>query len=192
MKKKKKLKKIISVIILVIIMTTNILIGKKLQTKNINLEQMVNNTIPIIEKQKEEKEQEETNEIPNNYLGYIIIPKYNIKKLIKLGTENYILNQNIVGLYNNGNHLNSKEGQIILAGHNNKDVFKNIAKLKINDNIKIITVDKTNIYKVTKTKIISINDYNDFVNYKKEKELVLITCMSKNTRLLVFAKEKTE
>lgn len=170
-------------------MTTNILIGKKLQTKKINLEQIVNNTIPIIEK---EQEPEETNEIPNNYLGYIIIPKYNIKKLIKLGTEDYILNQNIVGLYNNGNNLDSKEGQIILAGHNNKDVFKNIAKLKTNDEIKIITVDKTYTYKVTKTKIISINDYNDFVNYKKAKELVLITCMSKNTRLLVFAKEKTE
>ena len=50
----------------------------------------------------------------NEYLGYIEIPKYNIKRVIKNGVIKDVLDKNYVGLMNESNNL------IILAGHNIK------------------------------------------------------------------------
>ena len=137
-----------------------------------------------------DKEKEKTL-IPNDYLGYLEIPKYNIKRLIKQGTTTNIINQNIIGLYNNNVSLESESGQIILAGHNNKYVFKNLSKVKINDEIIITTPNNYYKYVVKNLHIINASDYTHFKINSKIKELILVTCIKdKHHRLLIIAYPK--
>lgn len=123
-----------------------------------------------------------------DYLAGLIIEKYDIKNLIKKGTAVDILDQNLVGLYDNGSDIDSVNGQIILAGHNNSYVFEKLYKLRIDDEIKIITREKEYSYFVKELKIIEKDDtsyFKDNINYK---ELILITCIKNNKyRLLVIA-----
>jgi len=126
----------------------------------------------------------------SNYLGYLEKENLNIKKLIKQGTSNNILNENIIGLYNNGNNLDSEKGQIILAGHNNEYVFKNLYKIRIGETIKIVTKNKEYNYEVTTKKTINYKDATSFKLNINTKELIIITCITDETRLLVFAKPK--
>lgn len=162
---------------------------------NITYKQEIKKTENIIEKQinkKIEKSNKKDNEIniTDDYLGYLEIPKYNIKNLIKEGTDNYILNQNIIGKYKNDTKIDSKKGQLILAGHNNKYVFGKLYKVKINDEIIIKTKEKLYKYLINDIKIIKDNDLSYFNTNNPKKELILITCTSKNKRLLIFAHPK--
>ena len=77
---------------------------------------------------------------------------------------------------------------IILAGHNKKDIFSCLHKISINDSIKIITNKVSYNFKVIKKVIIDDTDYSYF-NNKNEKILTLITCTNNNRkRLLVISK----
>ena len=71
------------------------------------------------------------NYIKNNYKGYIEIPKYNIKRLIK--NEPSSLNKNYAYMMNNS----LDDEKIIIAGHNIKIVFRNLHLLKNDDLIYI-------------------------------------------------------
>lgn len=123
-----------------------------------------------------------------NNLGYLLIDRLNIDKDIKRGTSLHVLNSNSVGLYENGVELNDESGQIILAGHNNKYVFKNLFRIKQGDTIKIITYNKEYVYKVYKKVVVSFYDSSYFKVGDSDKEVILITCVNKDKRLLVFAK----
>ena len=112
----------------------------------------------------------------NNYIGYIKIDKYNINKFIMLGTSDNILNKNVVGLYKDLKDLDSKTGITLLAGHNNIYVFKNLNKLKIGDEVIIVS-----------KKIIKKDDYSIFEG-GDERVIILLTCVSDDLRLVVTCK----
>lgn len=164
-----------------IIILNNVTYQKELSKKTIMINTFIQNE--VLSYDKEEKV------VNDAYLGYLVIEKYNIKNLIKNGTSSDILDQNFVGFYNNGNSIDSLNGQIILAGHNNRYVFENLYKLRINDEIKIVTKEKEYSYFVKDLKIIKENDTSYFKENIEYKELILITCIKNNKyRLLVIAK----
>ncbi len=122
--------------------------------------------------------------IYKEYKGYIKIPKYNIKKVIKKGTSDKILDQNYVGIMN----IN-KPNLIILAGHNTNSVFKKIHYMKKNDLIELYLEEKE-IYIVEETKEIRIDDYKILNDSYNTKTLILITCTNnRNKRFIVIAKK---
>lgn len=115
------------------------------------------------------------------YYGYIYIPKYNIKRLIKKGTDNKILDKYYVGKMEI-----HKDNLIILAGHNVNSVFHKIHYLKKGDLVYL----KNEEYRVDSYKEININDYSILNKTYNKKTLILITC-TKNVlkRYVVICKK---
>ena len=124
----------------------------------------------------------------NDYLGYIYIPKFNIKRLIKYGTEKNILDEEYVGMHKLSGDLLGDD-LIILAGHNTVNVFKNLHKSNIGDYV-FINREISRKYVIYNKLIVSENDFYYLLNNRKN-ELLLITCTNtKGYRLLVFLKEE--
>ena len=130
--------------------------------------------------------------LTKDYLGYIEIKSLNIKKLISYGTSDEVLNNNVVGLHKITKDIDSEFGNIVLAGHNNKYVFGNLVKIKLNDEIILTTHKKTYKFKVIKKDIIDENNFNYFIDYQDEKIITLITCYGRNKRLIIVGKEYYE
>ena len=128
----------------------------------------------------------ETNKYDN--LKYIIIPSENVKRIIMDNASKEVLDQNYVGLVS-GN-LNSKTGNVILAGHNIKAVFHALHKLKIGSEI-ILKDQKLEKYEVINKYETLKNDSNVLKTVTDIKQLTLITCTKDpNYRLIVIAKKK--
>lgn len=124
----------------------------------------------------------------NNTIGYIKIANLDINKAIMLGTNDKVLNKNVVGLYDKLSGLDDLYGNVLLAGHNNNYVFKNLFNIKINDIIEIGSKKAIYIYKVFEIKQIYKDDYSIFNEYEDKKVLTLVTCINKEKRFIVLAK----
>lgn len=138
-------------------------------------------TIEIVEEEKEE-ELEETalpEEVTNEYIGYLNIPKINLTKgfLDYRSTENDV-EKNIL-VVAGSNYPDTKKGNLILAGHSGtgwKAFFNDLYKLTQGDVAyvtykgKKYTYQIVNIYKQPKTGTIAI--YRDY----EKNTLTLITC----------------
>ena len=126
------------------------------------------------------------NNQPNKeYLGYLDLPKRNIKKLIKKGTDKSILDEGYVGLLDN---TSIDKGNTVLAGHNTNNVFKILHKLEEKEQVFLITNSNKYVYYVIEKREIKSNDLSYF-SATDEKTLTLITCTNnKNKRLMVRLK----
>jgi len=156
---------------IILIIISFILIIFKIKINNDNIKFHNNIISNIYDKHVEYKE----------YLGYIEIPKYNIKRLIKEGMTNHILNKNYVGIKKINNKL------ILLAGHNINLVFHKIHYLQINDEINLY-LDKFYTYKVKKKYEIKVDDYSILNQKYSDNTIILMTCTkNKNKRLIVIA-----
>lgn len=182
-----KVKIIIRVIgiILVVISSSNFLFLKYQNKKDVeNQENLIDETF------NENSNSEiayDVDTFNNDILGYIEIPKYNIKRIIKYGTTKDILNSNYVGLHENSSNLD-ESGNIILAGHNVDNVFKTLHKVELDDEIIITTCKNSYVYKVIDKKEISVFD-TYYLEQSNEDVLTLITCTGDaSKRLLVIAK----
>ena len=178
-----KIKVIIRIIGIILVLTSIfIFIYLKYQNKKdiINQDKIINETFS-----------ENNNQIVYNnddILGYIEIPKFNIKRIIKYGTNKEVLDNNYVGLHENSSNLDDR-GNIILAGHNIDNVFKSLHKISIDDEIIINTSQNSYLYKVIEKKEISVFD-TEYLEQQSEDILTLITCTNdKSKRLLVLAKK---
>ena len=129
----------------------------------------------------------EKNNINRKYDGYISFK--NKKWLIKNGDYNEILNQNLVLMISNKETLESKYGNIILAGHNNKYVFSNLYKLNKDDEIIVSDFNYEYLFKVYDISKVNIKNKSILDNAYDKKILTLITCTSNNQiRYVVTAK----
>ena len=137
--------------------------------------------IPVTKEVKIKKRVEKViknNNIDSEYSGFIYIPKFDYKNLIKEGEDS--LDQNLVELTNFSDNIG--ENKIILAGHNNKYVFNKIYNLDIEDQIIISDFNVDYSYKVKETKIIKVDDFS----YFNEGGLYLITCTNNNQQRYVI------
>ena len=115
----------------------------------------------------------------------IIIPKLSLTLPIYEKTSAEVLDLNVVGILDGFNNIDTF-GHTILAGHNFKNVFGDIDKLELEDEI-IIKANQIEKYYVKEKHIIKDDDMSHFRN-SNEKKLTLITCTSKpGFRLLVVA-----
>ena len=129
----------------------------------------------------------EKNNINRKYDGYISFK--NKKWLIKNGDYNEILNQNLVLMISNKETLESKYGNIILAGHNNKYVFSNLYKLNKDDEIIVSDFNYEYLFKVYDISKVNIKNKSILDNVYDKKILTLMTCTSNNQiRYVVTAK----
>ena len=139
-------------------------------TKDIKLKQKIDNII--------------LNKDKSIYKGYIYIPKFDYKNVIK--KDKSALDENLVLMTNFSDNIG--ESNIVLAGHNNKYVFNKIYYLEKGDEIIITDEEKDYRYIVDKTKYIEVDNYDALNN---PNSLTLITCTNNNQeRYIVIAKRE--
>lgn len=159
------LRKLIKIFLFVSIFIFFIPVTKELNIKN-KVEKVIKN-----------------NNMDNIYLGFLYIPKFNYKNLIKEGEET--LDENLVEITNFSDNIG--ENKIVLAGHNNRYVFNKIYKLDIDDQIIISDFKVDYSYKVKERKIIKVDDFSFF----NEDGLYLMTCTDNNQeRFIIKAKRE--
>lgn len=143
--------------------------------------------IVVAESEDTKKPIEETklpDEVTNEYIGYLIIPKINLTKgfLDVRSTENDV-EKNIL-VVEGSNYPDTDRGNLILAGHSGtgwKAFFNELYQLQVNDTAYVTYKGKkyvyriTNIYKQPKTGKLAI-----YRNYDKN-TLTLITCTNNDS-----------
>lgn len=105
-------------------------------------------------------------------LGKIEIPSVSIDNIVIEGTKKEVLDQNYVGHVKESSLDFNKT--IILAGHNNKKVFKRLKELKKQDEIYLTIYQETRKYCVVSNLEIEDTNYTYFKDIKDT--LILITC----------------
>ena len=134
-------------------------------------------TKPIVEESLPEQ-------VSNEYIGYLTIPKINLTKgfLDKRSTENDV-EKNIL-VVEGSNYPDTDRGNLILAGHSGtgwKAFFNDLYKLQINDLTYVTYKGKKYIYSIvniyTQPKIGKLAIYR---NYEKT-TLTLITCTNNDS-----------
>lgn len=128
---------------------------------------------------KEDKNEEELGEVTNDYIGYLTIPKINLKKgFLDMRSELNNVEQNIA-VIEGSSYPDKEKGNLIIAGHSGsgwKAFFNDLYKLSVGDIAEVSYKNKkytykiVNIYKQEKTGKIAI-----YRNYNKT-TLTLITC----------------
>ena len=121
----------------------------------------------------------------DSYDGYISIPRFGIRRLIKSGTDSDVLDSLYVGIYESSGSLDGSD-LIILAGHNIDSVFSRLHDICVGD-IVFINSGSDRKFVVYDKKVVNEYDFSFFNN--RYNELLLITCDKKGYRLLVFLRE---
>lgn len=201
MRKKEKINKFISVIGLLLILGSALLsfyfIYNKYHDKQetekiidelfIEKEVIPTPEVEVIETPKVETPKQEIH-LTNNYLGYIELSNYGIKRLITTGTDKATLDKNLVGMLSTSANLDDEVGNVIMAGHSTSNVFQKLHYMKIGDQIKIVTHKNTYFYKITEKHTINDTDMSYFHKVEDNKILTLITCKNNGSqRLIVIA-----
>lgn len=125
------------------------------------------------------EDEEELGEITNDYIGYLTIPKINLKKgFLDIRSELNNVEQNIT-VIKGSSYPDKEKGNLIIAAHSGsgwKAFFNDLYKLSTGDMAEVsykgkkYTYKIVNIYKQEKTGTIAI-----YRNYDKT-TLTLITC----------------
>lgn len=143
-----------------------------------------NQEIIVQDGEHQEEEEEELGEVTNDYIGYLSIPKINLKKgfLDKRSTENDV-EKNIL-VVEGSNYPDKDKGNLMLAGHSGtgwKAFFNDLYKLNKGDIAVVTYKGKTYTYKIvniyTQPKVGKIAIYR---NYDKT-TLTLITCTNNDS-----------
>lgn len=146
-----------------------------------------NEVINIAEEEKTNKpivEEKLPEEVTNEYIGYLIIPKINLTKgfLDVRSTENDV-EKNIL-VVDGSNYPDTDRGNLILAGHSGtgwKAFFNELYQLQVGDTAYVTYKEKkyvyriANIYKQPKTGKLAI--YRDY----DKTTLTLITCTNNDS-----------
>ena len=120
----------------------------------------------------------------NIYEGYLYIPRFKYKNLIKMGDN--VLDENLIEMLSFSDKIGGSN--IILAGHNNNYVFSNLYDLDIGNEIILSDFNLDYRYIVKELKYIKVNDYSIFDN---KDSITLITCTNNNQkRYVVIAKRE--
>lgn len=143
-----------------------------------------NQEIIVQDGEHQEEEEEELGKVTNDYIGYLSIPKINLKKgfLDKRSTENDV-EKNIL-VVEGSNYPDKDKGNLMLAGHSGtgwKAFFNDLYKLNKGDIAVVTYKGKTYTYKIvniyTQPKVGKIAIYR---NYDKT-TLTLITCTNNDS-----------
>lgn len=133
----------------------------------------------------------EENIIDSEFEGYLEVPKFNIKRLIKTGGTKSVLDSNYVLYYNSFYNLDKNDTNIILLGHNIESVFRFLHYLEIDDEIILVTRNSCYKFIISNIDIVSENTTEVLSRTFDSKTLTLITCMKNNkNRLILTAKLK--
>lgn len=150
------------------------------------LEKQEVNNISIEEKEDtiEPLKEELSNNVTNEYIGYLIIPKINLTKgFLDVRSSENDVEKNVL-VVEGSNYPDTERGNLILAGHSGtgwKAFFNDLYKLQINDTAIINYKGKKYIYSIvniyTQPKIGKLAIYRNY----EVNTLTLITCTNNDS-----------
>lgn len=114
-----------------------------------------------------------------NIVAYIDVPKMNITLPIYLGATDTNLNKGAALLSKTSIPIGGINSNSVIAAHRgliSSDMFRNIQKLKIGDDIKITNQWEELTYKVCDIKIIDSDDIDSILIQENRDLITLITC----------------
>ena len=159
-------------------------------------EEFINNPVvedtPVIEEPTEEVKEEVKQPETYNYVGVLEIPKINFKRgFLDIKDKNNNVNKNIQVLENSA-MPNVNGGLLVIAGHSGSGrvaFFRNLYKLKENDQIYIYYENIKYIYQVQKY-YEETKDGDISIDKNSESTLVLTTCSQtdKNKQIVIVSK----
>ena len=159
-------------------------------------EEFINNPVvedtPVIEEVSEEVKEEVKQPETYNYVGVLEIPKINFKRgFLDIKDKNNNVNKNIQVLENSA-MPNVNGGLLVIAGHSGSGrvaFFRNLYKLKENDQIYIYYENTKYIYQVQKY-YEETKDGDISIDKNSESTLVLTTCSQtdKNKQIVIVSK----
>lgn len=123
----------------------------------------------------ESEKTEENITVTGNSIAVLQIPSQGIKGVVKEGTDNQTL-KNYIGMFK-GAALPGQVGNFSVAAHNNiyTEIFRNLNKVNIGDEVKVTTKTATYTYKITSKQTVSPTSI-EVINNSNKKEITLITC----------------
>ena len=127
--------------------------------------------------------------LTSNYLGYIELSNYGIKRLITTGTDTSILDKGLVGTLSVSAGIDDEVGNLIIAGHSVSNTFQKLHYIKIGETIKIVSHKSTYIYEVKEKHTINDDDMSFFGKVEDKKILTLITCKNNGSKRLIVVAE---
>lgn len=143
----------------------------------------------FIEEVKKEEPPVEIEEENYNYIGVVEIPTIDFKRgFFNIDDRNNNVDKNIEVLINS-DMPDITNGILAIAGHSGSGrtaYFKNLYKLKVNDEINIYYNNTKYIYKVNKNYEVDKNGIIDISRDKEQTTLVLTTCSKNKTKQVVI------
>lgn len=184
--------------IIVIFLFSIFLMIKEMKNEKENLDKQKNNfkrinlekIIELEENKIDEAFYEKYAKIGEKY-GNLNIEKVNINLPIYYGANYEILKKGIA--HDSESYFPGEGGSVILAGHNFKRFLASLPKVKVDDEIEIVTTYGEFIYKIYKTKIIKETDVDEVPIQKNKEILMIYTCYPINNighpykRFVVYA-----
>lgn len=199
---KVKLKEIIILVVfIVVVSTTAIFIKNKIRDnkQDKEIEALINvefngepsGTNTAAGSVEEQTQTEEKVTVTGNAIAVLQIPSQKIKGVVKEGTDNETL-KNYIGMFK-GAALPGQVGNFSVAAHNNiyTELFRNLNKVNIGDEVKVTTKTSTYIYKITSKQTVSPTSI-EVINNSNKKEITLITCNYNASARIVLKGELVE
>lgn len=166
----------------------NKILDKKENQKISDYYEIQNEVMSISEDKNNEKSQKEEQNIDENYIAILKIPKINLTKGI-YSKDSYMNNVNrSIQIIEKSDYPDVEGGNFILAAHSGTariSYFRNLSKLSVEDKVSIDYNGKTynykvaNIYSVEKTGKVEIKRNNN------KNALTLITCEDNTNKQIV-------
>ena len=201
---KVKLKEIIILVVFIVVVSTVAIFIKNMIRDNKQdkeIEALINvefngepgsvNTNTAAGSAEEQTPTEEKITVTGNAIAVLQIPSQKIKGVVKEGTDNETL-KNYIGMFK-GAALPGQVGNFSVAAHNNiyTELFRNLNKVNIGDEVKVTTKTSTYIYKITSKQTVSPTSI-EVINNSNKKEITLITCNYNASARIVLKGELVE
>jgi len=143
-------------------------------------------------------------ELPSNYenvlningmMGYIEIPKIDVRLPIYHGVSETVLEKGIGHMEGSALPIGGQGGHTLLVGHRglpNARLFTDLDQLKVGDQFNIRVLNKEFVYMVDQIKVVEPDDVSQLMTVEGETYVTLITCTPygiNSHRLLVRGKQ---
>lgn len=123
-------------------------------------------------------------------MGIIEIPSINLKTVIVNGTDKKYLKYYVCHFETSA--MPGENGNFSLAGHSSyvyNQVFDNLHKVVLNDEIKIKTINNEYIYKITEISETNPSNISVLEQNMDNKEITLVTCVDEGKNRLIVKGE---
>ena len=188
---KSKITHVIIIIVAIVVISAIAIFIKEMLSKTElqklkTTEEIANTLVDIPDPAQGELKPEDIITVKNGAIAVIDIPSQGIRGQVVEGTDDETL-KNYIGKFE-GCAYPGEYGNFSVAAHNNiyTEIFRNLYKVKVGDEVRVITRQQEHIYRVNSIEKIAPTRIDVLNEDKSKQEITLITCSDMSrTRICV-------